>query len=284
MRRRLFTFFCSIILLISFSTSLVSAQEEVSINVVDSLTGDDAEGVTIKVFNENNTLVWTSKEGGNVSLNTGEYNIRVELELFGKMIPLNNQPIDVELNNTNEFIIYLSFVFIPIKYIPYLIYAIVGLLILTVTSSVFRRIRKRRKAKLEANELTSLQNNDLERIAPEQAGAIQQTSISSPQMDIPDIDYDPALMELDYRDDWWVFPSGSTIALDGRMPISEAWEAMSERGIEKDTTVLIYNHERGRIAGYITHDVFHKELSKVKGIGGAGVIGDIMDFKDLLDM
>ena len=40
--------------------------------------------------NENNTLVWTSKEGGNVSLNTGEYNIRVELELFGKMIPLNN--------------------------------------------------------------------------------------------------------------------------------------------------------------------------------------------------
>lgn len=127
-------------------------QQSVMITVTDEVTGKAALGVTTLIRSESSGAIiqnlGTVPQGGTtVSLPSGQYSIYVQIAIFGFPVTLTSVSFDASKPTTVELTV--SAIFIPIQYVPLLIYIIVFIIILaiiiSVILSVIRRLRKPKK-------------------------------------------------------------------------------------------------------------------------------------------
>jgi hypothetical protein len=152
---------CFVAVIFIFSALLMSnlafaqqdqGQQSVRIIVTDGVTGKAAEGVTTLIRSPSGALIQnlgTVPQGGTVvSLAPGQYNVVVQIGIFGFPVTLGSysfstyQTTQVKLTVSALFV---SALFIPIQYLPLLIYLVVSVIALAIIITVIRQIRKSKK-------------------------------------------------------------------------------------------------------------------------------------------
>jgi len=140
-----------VFLFASLFTPVAFAQQEIgqpiTITVTDGVTGKAAEGVTTSIHSsssqETQNLGVVPQGGKTVSLPPGLYSFVVQIEMFGFPITLANTSVDI--TNVSRVEITVSAYFIPIQYMPPLIYAIIIIIAVVILILIIRRILKSRK-------------------------------------------------------------------------------------------------------------------------------------------
>ena len=116
--------------------------QPVTIQVNDGLAGEPLEGMVVKITSLTSGDVWTcnTTSGGvaKASLPPGDYKIRAGLRLFGFPLMIGSFSLTVDGPTSAE--IELSSLFVPVKYVPIIVYVITALLIALILYSVGKRV------------------------------------------------------------------------------------------------------------------------------------------------
>jgi hypothetical protein len=139
---------------ITLAQGSAESTSTVTITVTDGVTHKAALGVTTYVYSSSGALVQnlgTVPQGGTtVSLPSGQYNVEVKIGIFGFPVTLgsfsftNPQVTAVEIT--------VSAYFIPIQYLPLLIYIAVVIIILVIIIAIILRLLRPSKKTVAAAE------------------------------------------------------------------------------------------------------------------------------------
>jgi hypothetical protein len=144
--------FITVILLFgTLLTPIVFAQQKtgqpITVTVTDGVTGKAADGVTTLIYSSSGAEIQnlgTIHQGGKtVSLPPGLYSFIVQIEIFG--FPIKLATTSVNTTNVGKVEITISAYFIPIQYLPLLIYAIIIIVIIVILILIIRHFLKFKK-------------------------------------------------------------------------------------------------------------------------------------------
>ena len=137
--------YMSLLILIAFSLALstgVFAQdlEPFSVTVVDGSTGGAVENIVVSIQSAGGVVeqkVITGSGGSAMTvLAPGTYNLVAEFSVFGFPITLASTSITVD--RPTDFIYEIQTFLIPVKYVPTLLYATIGLLAISGGYSIIK--------------------------------------------------------------------------------------------------------------------------------------------------
>jgi hypothetical protein len=122
------------ILYLSSGRALGAGERDVVITVIDGGNGKPLEGVEVKIIHPGGEeIVSVTGSDGTLSLILlpGDYQIRTALSVFGTSLWWGSYFLDVESGSstTVEADIFVSNPFIPVKYLPLVVYGIIALLV-----------------------------------------------------------------------------------------------------------------------------------------------------------
>ena len=273
------SFILSFVLICVVLSPVVSAENNVVINFIDTKSGEAPENINLQIIDESGNYWNITTFPQELELEDGNYSVIASLNLIGSEVTtIDLQDFEVGSGNENYSItnddyesyglvvvaeysqhngseiytVYLTFEGGPIEYIVYIIYGIAGLTILGLLRSLLNSLRK-------------IKNKNKKNIQKMEDYGIELE---------PDVDFDPKIKNLKFDQVLTYEGSVNSIDLSGDMKVSDAWDVMKKQKVE-DYDIRITDDEN-RVA-IIANNEFKNTLKKVNAVSSAKTVGDLAD-------